>query len=85
MAKSSGSGKSKKAAKPESKKKAKKKGADTVDRLLSAIQKRNQAIMKEARKIDDMISTARMKSAGPTALADDLCTPTLEVKPNGGG
>jgi len=85
MAKSSGSGKSKKAAKPESKKKAKKKGADTIDRLLSDIQKRNQAIIKEARKIEDMISKARMRLAEPVALGDDVCTPTLGVNPNGGG
>jgi hypothetical protein len=82
MAKTSGSGKSKKAAKPESKKKSKKKGSDSLDRLLSDIQKRNQAIMKEAKKIDDMIGKARAKSAEPTAMADD-CPPPLSVT-NGG-
>ena len=84
MAKSSGSGKSKKPAKVSDKKKGKKKSPDKFDRLLSDIQKRNQAIIKEARKIDDMISKARMKSAEPLALSED-CPPPVAIGPGSGG
>jgi hypothetical protein len=84
MAKTSGSGKSKKTAKPADKKKTKKKGSDTIDRLLRDIQKRNQAILKEARKIDDMIGKARAKSAEPLAMADD-CPPPIMITPGNGG
>jgi hypothetical protein len=84
MAKSSGSGKSKKTAKPVNKKKAKKKSSDALDRLLRDIQKRNQAIMKEAKKIDDIIGKARLTSAEPMAMADD-CPPPMSIPPGVSG
>ena len=84
MAKNSGSKKSNKPVKKTSKKPAKK-GPNKIEKLLKEISQRNQTILKEARKIDDLLRKAPKPVA---ALADGelpICPPETGIVPNGNG
>ncbi|HZS47253.1 MAG TPA: hypothetical protein VFC63_19420 [Blastocatellia bacterium] len=79
MAKSSGSKKSKRPAKKSPKKTTK--GSGNIDRILKEIRRRNQAILKEARKIEDLLSKVKPGVAKPAFLAEEepYCPPETPV------
>ena len=84
MAKNSGSKKGNKPVKKTAKKPAKK-GPNKIEKLLKEISQRNQTILKEARKIDDLLRKAPKPA---TALADGvepICPPETGIGPNGNG
>ena len=55
------------------KKPAKKKTGRDVERLLNEIRRRNEAIMKECRKIEDLLWQA--KAAAVARADEELCCP----------
>ena len=86
MAKTPGSKKAKKATKKPAKKSggsAKKTGTGTLEKLLKEISQRNQNILKEARKIDDLLNKARPQSVGRPLFAEgeDVCPPGTSIQP----
>jgi hypothetical protein len=83
MAKNSGSKKSNKSVKKTSKKPAKK-GPSKIEKLLKEISQRNQTILKEARKIDDLLRKAP-KPLTAVAEQEPLCPPETGIMPNGNG
>jgi len=85
MAKTSGSKRTKKPAKKSSKRTTKKTGP--LDRLLKELRQRNQVIMKEARKIDDLLAKAKPEHLKLDVLAEaePYCPPTMGIAPDGNG
>ena len=83
MAKNSGSKKTKKTVKKAANATAKK-GPSKIEKLLKEIGQRNQTILKEARKIDDLLRKAP-RPATAMAEAEPLCPPETGIVPNGNG
>jgi len=54
---------------------SKKKGTGSIEKLLDEIKRRNQTIMKESRKIEELLGKAK---AQPQALADS-CVPPVPI------
>jgi hypothetical protein len=55
---------------------SKKKGTGDIEKILNEIKRRNQTIMKESRKIEELLGKAK---PAPTALADDDCVPPVPI------
>ena len=56
---------------------SKKKGTGDIEKFLNEIKRRNETIMKESRKIEDLLGKAK---ARPQALADDdACIPPVPI------